>query len=148
MILLGTNVGPQGEAYSEKDLLTRLGAARHSRDVARRAVEIARADVDRERTAASIVISKELKPAHAANVRELAHALIALGKAAETEASLRERLMDADVMFLSNIRPMAITALGSPRDRNSLFASWLMEAIEHGFIEKTVVPAEWRARWM
>jgi hypothetical protein len=113
-----------------------------------RAIELQRRIVEDKEVEASKQIATRLAPSHRALVGEIAKSLVELGTALTKEEDLRLLLQDSGMRYVTDIlRPMGIPALGDPRDRNSLIAIWLREAIEYDLISESMVPQTWRLRW-
>jgi hypothetical protein len=91
--------------------------------------------VDLARLRASEAICARLRPRHRAIVARIAAALEALSAALTDEQALRDELRDADVAFVTFLRPMPFPAAGVLTDPNSHAAIWLREAREHGLID-------------
>jgi hypothetical protein len=71
----------------------------HAELVQREAIRIQRARVEEARSAASAAIVEQVRPEYAAILREMAAAIIELSKLSAKEATIRERLLDSDVVF-------------------------------------------------
>jgi hypothetical protein len=91
--------------------------------------------VEQARLRASEAICARLRPRHRAIVARIAAALEALSAALTDEQALRDELRDADVAFVTFLRPMPFHAAGVLTDPNSNASLWLREAREHGLID-------------
>jgi hypothetical protein len=89
--------------------------------------------VDRERQRASREVCERLRPRHREIVADIAAALRQLSTALEEERQLRERLIEADIDFLSTLRPMPFIA-GPLNDPNSHASLWMREARDAGLL--------------
>jgi hypothetical protein len=124
-----------------------LAGIDHERQVLRRAIEMQRQVLERERFRVGREVCEALRPAHREIVQKLADALIALGRVAAEEIDFRNALDEKGVPFAGFLRPMPINRLGNPRDGNSMLARWLLEAVEFDLISSDAIPLEWRQWW-
>jgi hypothetical protein len=111
-----------------------LGAVEDELAVTRRAVELQRPIVDRERQRVSRAICERLRPRHREIVGAVAAALKDLSAALADERALREELISADVTFVPYLRPMPLESVGTLDDENSRASVWMKDAREHGLI--------------
>jgi hypothetical protein len=132
---------------SGSNLRTELAKLREDRPVLQEAIHLQRMLINRERQTASEEICAEIRPQYLDAVREVAQALVALGRAAERERYIRREAIDADIMFVSYLRPMPFNAGGYPSDRNSNISAWLRDALEFKLIDRGDVPGEWLTKW-
>ncbi len=140
----GKNSSPTDEEKIRRD----LGGAYDRRVVLRRAIEMQRGRISTERERVSHEVCRKLRPEHMQLVRRLATQLIELGKTVVAEIEFRERLRAAGVFFTADLRPMAVSNLGDPREPYSAIAQYLRrEALAYEFIGRDEVPAEWLKQW-
>jgi hypothetical protein len=123
----------------ERDAMRRsLGGVEDELGVVRRAIELQQAAVERERRRVSALICDRVRPQYRANVQAIARALTDLVDALTAEQTFRQQLIDADVLFASDLRPMPLPALGLFNDPNapdSAAALWLREARQYGLLD-------------
>lgn len=86
-----------------RELLKRIS---HEIAVRKKAIELQRRELDRERSLASRQVVKARLPEYLGIVKRLAAALAELKSALAAEQEFREQLQQDDVSFLSEIRPM------------------------------------------
>lgn len=107
---------------------------RHRIAVIRRATAMQRDIVQRIAYDVSHAIAGELLPQHAANVRAVASAAIALSVALQSERELRDTLTENGVYFASTIRAMSLPGFDLADDQSRL-SRYLAECFEFGFIK-------------
>jgi hypothetical protein len=131
--LLDDDVIPLGADAEEARRRNDLAVVADELAVVRRAVDLQRTLVDRERQRASREVCERLRPRHREIVADIAAALRQLSTALEEERQLRERLIEADIDFLSTLRPMPFIA-GTLNDPNSHASVWMRDARDAGLI--------------
>ena len=101
--------------------------------VVRRAIDLQRTIVQRERDRVSHVVCERLRPHHREIVGAVAPALRQLSTALQDERELRENLITADVDFTTTLRPMPFIA-GTLDDPNSHVSVWMRDARAAGLL--------------
>jgi hypothetical protein len=124
----------------------RLSTLYRRRRILEEAISQQKRILEEERSRASREICESLRPEYLAVVQDLAEAIVAVGRAQEKYQSFVGTLDGADITWLSSLRPMSFHA-ASPREYNGRVGHWLLEALEYGLIDPSIIPAEWRQRW-
>jgi len=122
-----------------------LGRVRHRIAVLRQAIKQHAPLLDRAYSQASTALCQQLKPEYARLIHGIGAALIALGLACQAERKFCSELEQAGSRFA--LPPMWFTALGNPLVYGSRTATWLSEAVVHGFVERSEIPQPWLDQW-
>jgi len=112
------------------------------------ALEVQKRRISEQRIIASKKIAKEVEPKYKSIIEKMALKWVELGKLVIEERNLRESLNDADIAFCAHFDPMPINRLGDPRNYNSNFSIWLIEAVERGYLSPGDVPKELKDAWL
>jgi hypothetical protein len=100
--------------------------------------------INTARYRASTIICERARDEHAARVADLAKALIAAHRANAEYRRFADRLNDADIVWTGHLRPMHPRSIKLDDDlsRTNTIATWLKEAVQHGYIAADMVPEE------
>jgi hypothetical protein len=101
--------------------------------VVRRALDLQRDLVERERARVSRAVCERLRPRHREIVGAIAGALRQLSAALEDERDLRDRLITNDIDFAATLRPMPFIS-GTLADPDSHASVWVRDARDAGLL--------------
>lgn len=138
--MLSGTPAPDPANLKREALVKTLGELTHRLAVLRAAVAMQRDIVDKLRGEVSTAITRDMLPQHRVNVGAVVKALLQLNTALEAEADLRETLNENNVQYISVIRPMAISGLGTLRDNQGKIFRYLLECYEYGFVAASDLP--------
>tara|TARA_R110002167_G_scaffold344363_1_gene553693 strand:- start:31945 stop:32616 length:672 start_codon:yes stop_codon:yes gene_type:complete len=126
-------------AVKREELIRNLDELRHKLAVLREAVTQQQTYIETLRTAIGKQIATDLLPRHRELVLQIKEAALLLSKAVMAETDLRTELSDNSVPYSAVIRPMPMRGFDL-RDSQSAIVRYLIEALQHGYIEMKDLP--------
>jgi hypothetical protein len=133
--LLADDVVPLAADVEIARMRADLAAVSDELNVTRKAIELHKETVRRERARASAAVCARLSPRHQAIVARIAAALTELSAALVEERELRDELNRGGVIFSGRLRPMPLPSVGTLDDPNSAASRWLSDARSHGLVD-------------